>query len=145
MKKQHTNEVINRLLLLLGDTNDRVRSSACNALEKMGEKAAISKVVGVLSDARWDDEFGMRGIVGKRSGKLFDWLPCMPNLEGDIDKKKNTWHGSNCWFLRNRFPEEFIRVFLHTKRSFWLPIIARLSIRKGIRYYSYEKYCSGVW
>ena len=39
-EKAATNEVINRLLLLLGDMNDSVRSSAYEALVRMGEKAA---------------------------------------------------------------------------------------------------------
>jgi hypothetical protein len=38
---------------------------------------------------------------------------------------------SHCWFAKNRFPEKFIRIFLDSKLSFWLPIIARLLIEKG--------------
>jgi hypothetical protein len=129
-EKAATNEVINRLLLLLSDTNDSVRRSACQALGKMDEEVAISKVFGVLLDARCENAFGMKDIVVERTGKIFDSFPCLRNLE-DIDKEENRHYDWNCWFMKNRSPEEFIRVFLHTKRSFWLPIIARLLIEKG--------------
>jgi hypothetical protein len=130
-EKGATNEVINRLLLLLGDTNDRVRRSACEGLGKMGEKIAISKVLGVLLDGRWHDDFGMNDVVDERTEKIFGLLPCMPNSAEDIDKEENKRHFHKCWLRKNSFPEEFIKVFLHTKRSFWLPIIARLLIENS--------------
>jgi hypothetical protein len=72
----------------------------------------------------------MKGVVGERSGKLFDLLPCRPYCGEGIVKDESIHCYRNCWFLRNSFPEEFIRVFLYTKLSFWLPIIARLSIQE---------------
>jgi hypothetical protein len=127
-EKAATNEVVNKLVLLLGDRDYSVRRSACEFLGKMGEKIGISKVLGLLLDARWDDDFGMNDIVDERTGKIVGLFPCMPNLEEDIDKEENRYHYLECWFKKNPFPEEFIKVFLHTKRSFWLPIIARLGI-----------------
>jgi hypothetical protein len=86
-------------------------------------------VLGVLLDGRWHDDLGMNDIVDERTEKIFGLFPCMPNLEEDIDKEENILHyRGECWFRKNSFPEEFIKVFLHTKRSFWLPIIARLLI-----------------
>jgi hypothetical protein len=46
-EKAATNEVINRLLLLLGDTNDTIRLNACETLGKMGEKAVSAMPAGV--------------------------------------------------------------------------------------------------
>jgi predicted CopG family antitoxin len=125
-EKAATNEVINRLLILLGDTNPSVRSSACEALGKMCEKIGISKLLGVLLDARGDNDFGMKDIVDERTGKVFGLLLCMANSEEDIFKEDNKRHFHKCWLRKNSFPEEFIKVFLHTNRSFWLPIIERL-------------------
>jgi hypothetical protein len=130
-EKAASNEVINGLLRLLGYTNDRVRNSACEALWKCGKIAEINKVSAILLDAEWDNEFRMMDIVGESSGKVFDLLPCTWNLEEDIAKNENGSHSGNCWFRENSFPDEFIRVFLRTKRSFWLPVITSLSIGKG--------------
>jgi len=53
-EKAATNEVVNRLVILLGDTNYYVRWNACSALLKIAEKAAtneaINKVVVLLGD-----------------------------------------------------------------------------------------------
>jgi predicted CopG family antitoxin len=130
-EKAASGKVIKRLLSLLSDTNYSVRRGACKALWNMGEKAAINKVFGVLLDAGCENEGGIRDSVGERTAKIFGSFPCMSNLEEDIAKAENIHHDSNCWFRKTSSPEEFIRVFLHTKRSFWLPIITRLSIQKG--------------
>jgi HEAT repeat protein len=123
-EKVATNEVIHRLVLLLGDSDFSVRSRACEVLWNMGEEATINKVFRVLLKARCENEFAMRSIEGERSRKFFDLLPCVRNLEEDIDKEKNRSHYQKCWIRENSLPEEFIRVFLHTKLSFWLPIIS---------------------
>jgi hypothetical protein len=130
-EKAVTNEVIKRLVILLSDSNYSIGRSACEALRNMREKAAINKVCTVLSDARWGDELGMGDMVGERSRKIFYSFPCMLSLEEDIDEGKIESHSSECWFLENRFPEEFMRVFLSTKHLFWLPIITRLSMDEG--------------
>jgi hypothetical protein len=130
-EKAGTNEVINRLLFLLADTKDSIRRTACEALKKCSGAAGINKVSAISLDVHWHDDFGMKDIVDERTGKCFGSFPCMPNLEEDIDKVENALHYCNCWFRKNSFAEASIRLFLHTKLSFWLPFITRHSIENG--------------
>jgi hypothetical protein len=125
------NEVINRLLRLLGHTDYWVRRDSCEALNKSGEIAAISNVLEVLLDAGCVNEFGMRDIIDERTEEMFDWFPCMLNVEEVSADDTDLSHDKNCWIRKNSYPEKFIKVFLNTKLSFWFPIIARLSIDGG--------------
>jgi HEAT repeat protein len=60
-KKAATNEVITKLVSVVGDESDDVRRNAWNALEKMGEKAAMNEVITKLVSALGDERDYVRG------------------------------------------------------------------------------------
>ncbi|CAF1103130.1 unnamed protein product, partial [Didymodactylos carnosus] len=59
-EKAATSEVINRLVVALGDEDSNVRSSACEALGKMGDKTATSEVLKRLVIALGDENLSVR-------------------------------------------------------------------------------------
>jgi HEAT repeat protein len=69
-EKAATNEVINRLLLILGDADDAVRSSVCQALGEMGEKAATNEVINRLLLLLGDTDYLVRSGACLALGKI---------------------------------------------------------------------------
>ena len=53
-------ELISRLVILLRDNDERVRLSAYNALEELGEKAATRKVINRLVISLGDSDNNVR-------------------------------------------------------------------------------------
>jgi hypothetical protein len=131
-EKAATNEVINRLLVLLHDVKDQVRRSACEALGKIGEKAVTNEVIRALLDVyiHRGDKLGLSLDFAMKN--IFGLLPCLSALEDNTVRKLSEYISEgNSRCLRNISPEEFIKAFLNTKISFWLPIIRSVFVRQG--------------
>jgi hypothetical protein len=131
-EKAATNEVINRLSILLGDANNRVRTSACEALGEMGGKAATNEVIGALLDVYLDRDRKMELRWDLAMKNIFHSLPCMSGLKDEtVRKLSKCISESESWWLIVISPEKFIEAFLKTKIRFWLPIIRNVFVRQG--------------
>ena len=65
-----TSEVINGLVILLGDTDKNVRESACEVLVSLGEKAATSEVIGRLVKSLGHSDLNVRKSACEVLGEL---------------------------------------------------------------------------
>jgi hypothetical protein len=116
----------------LRDGKDDVKNSACYALGEMGEKVATRGVFEVLLDVCYDNKSEVQNKVAECIGKMLKLSCSLSDLSYDtVGKLWKLIRKSEMWFLENVSPEKFIRAFLDTDISLWLPILKEISIRNG--------------
>ncbi|CAF1503247.1 unnamed protein product [Rotaria magnacalcarata] len=128
-----TRQVIDRLVVALGDQNDEVRRSACSALEKMGEKAATSQVIDRLVVALGDLVEGIRGTHMKGASTLlkFWWHAVQWRADADATEaagmqKSNVYDGIDgvSW--------KIFQLLIQTRDWRWLPIFVECCPKEEI-------------
>ncbi|CAF4797178.1 unnamed protein product, partial [Rotaria magnacalcarata] len=132
-EKAETRQVIDRLVVALGDQNDEVRRSACSALEKMGEKAATSQVIDRLVVALGDLVEGIRGTHMKGASTLlkFWWHAVQWRADADATEaagmqKSNVYDGIDgvSW--------KIFQLLIQTRDWRWLPIFVECCPKEEI-------------
>ncbi|CAF1191551.1 unnamed protein product [Rotaria sp. Silwood1] len=129
-EKAPNNDVINGLVTALWDADMSVRESACQVLGKMGEKAASNDVINGLLNAR-------RRVIGYSSAnealeKILLSFSALTQLSSDTVSKlfENIKEGQ-LGALRTVPPDQFVKVFLHTRSTAWLPVVTVVALVQG--------------
>jgi hypothetical protein len=130
-EKAATNEVINQLVNVLEDQSENVRWSASETLGMMGGKAATNEVIGkflVLMKSDTDLTFG---YTVKAVHKILNSSGVIRQLDPKIMAELCFWEGGSLW-LENIPAEHLLEIFLTTKNSDWLCVVARVTLVKGV-------------
>jgi hypothetical protein len=116
----------------LEDTNHWVRSSACDALGKMGQKAETNELIEILLDAYFDKKFQGEYELQKAIESILTLPPDISSLKHDTVSRLSQFICQSEWYITNTVAaDKFIKAFLDSKIVFWLPIIERIFIRFG--------------
>jgi hypothetical protein len=131
-RKRTDSIVVSRLITALRSKNYEVRMNACQLLEVVGENAAIEEVISELLDACFYDNSAVRTAAVAAIENIFPLCLCMPLLAHDtVLKFLSCINRFNFKFMREIVPEKFVKSFLETGISHWLPIIKTVLLRQG--------------
>ena len=129
-EKAPTNEVINGLVTALWDKSMSVTESACKVLGKLGEKAATNEVINGLLNAR-DSVIGYSNANGTLQ-KIFLSFSGLTQLPSDtVSKLFVRINEGQLGALRTVPPDQFMKVFLHTRSAVWLPVVTAVALLQG--------------
>ncbi|CAF0889773.1 unnamed protein product [Adineta ricciae] len=129
-EKVLTDEIINGLVTALWDKNTGVRESACQVFERIGDKVATDGVISGLLNAR-------RGVFGCSAAnealeKIFLSFSMLTQLSADtISKLAENMKQGYLENLRTVPPDQFLKVFLHTKNTMWLSVVTISALLQG--------------
>ncbi|CAF0840289.1 unnamed protein product [Didymodactylos carnosus] len=129
-EKAPNNDVINGLVIALWDADMSVRESACRVLGKMNEKAATNDVINGLLNAR-------RRVIGYSSAnetleKILFSFSGLTQLSSDtVSKLFENMKEGQLGALRTVPPDQFVKVFLHTRSTVWLPVVTVVALLQG--------------
>ena len=124
------NDVINGLVTALGDADMSVRESACQVLGKMGEKTATDDVINGLLNARCR-------VIGYSSAnetleRVLLSFSGLTQLSSDtVSKLFENINEGQFGAFRTVPPDQFVKVFLHTKGTVWLPVVTVVALLQG--------------
>jgi hypothetical protein len=129
-EKAPTNDVINGLVTALWDNSMDVRESACKVLGKMGEKATTNDVINGLLNAR-DRVIGYSSAYGTLE-RLFLSFSALTQLSSDtVSKLFEKIKEGQLGALRTVPPDQFLKVFLHTRSTVWLHVVTVVALLQG--------------
>jgi hypothetical protein len=129
-EKAPTNDVINGLVTVLRDESMFVRESACQVLGKVGEKAATNDVINGLLDAR-DHVIGYSSAYGTLE-RIFLSFSALTQLPSDtVSKLFEKIKEGQLGALRTVPPDQFVKVFLHTRSTVWLHVVIVVALLQG--------------
>ncbi|CAF3157624.1 unnamed protein product [Rotaria sp. Silwood2] len=129
-EKAPNNDVINGLVTALWDADMSVRESACQVLGKMGEKAATNDVINGLLNAR-RRVFGYSSANGTLEKILLSFSALTQLSSDTVSKLFENMKEGQLGALRTVPPDQFVKVFLHTKSTVWLPVVTIVALLQG--------------
>jgi hypothetical protein len=129
-EKAATDEVITKLVSVLGDHSDRVRMHACFALGNMGEKAAKNEVIRKLGDIVINNSNYDR----REAASAIENILTSSTVLAQIDPRViaglcRSRYASDC--LKNISIEDLIMAFVTTKNPDWLPLVTEFALLRG--------------
>ncbi|CAF2187032.1 unnamed protein product [Rotaria magnacalcarata] len=132
-EKSATSQVIDRLVVALGDEDDQVRQNACSAFGAMGEKAATSEVIDRLVVALGDEYKVVRSASLESANELLQLVPYSLQLVTDSDargaermQKSNVYDGIDGMSLK------LFQLLIHTHDRRWLAMFVECCVMEEI-------------
>lgn len=107
-----------------------VRETACEVVGKMDEKAATNEIIIGLLNAR-------RLVIGYSRAnaaleKIFLSFSALTQLSSDtVSKIFEDLKEAHLDTLRTVPADQFMKVFLHTKNTIWLPVVTMVALLQG--------------
>ena len=129
-EKAATNDVIHGLVIALQDESMFVSETACEVIGEMGEKAATNDVINGLLGAR-DRVIGSSSANGALEKILLSFSGLTQLSSDTISKLFEKISAGIFGTLRTLPPDQFIKVFLHTKNAVWLRIVTVVALLQG--------------
>jgi hypothetical protein len=119
-------------MTVLGDENGEVRWCACEALWQMDVKEATNDIINELLDSLSSkDYFFRQNAVETLKETLFSFSTWTQLPSNTVLKLFENIKNGKLGDLRTVPPDEFMKVFLHTKNTLWLPVVAIVALLQG--------------